>query len=311
MPPTQRTHATQPSHPVHPSHSSHPVQPSQPSQPTHSSHSSHSSQPAQRTQPTPPTRSTIATPAIERSTITGFVVDDEPLARGRLRRLIKDVPWLACVGEAADGRAAIAAIDELQPDLVFLDVQLPGMSGIDVLAKVTHVPAVIFTTAFDQFAVAAFELGALDYLLKPFGRERFTRAIERARPLLERQAGTETTDRARDVLAQGHIPRMFVREGGKVVPIPVGSIERLEASDDFVVVHAAGRQYRLNLTLSEIERRLDPALFVRVHRSHVVNLDYVASWTPYDGSRFQITLRGGTTLMASRQRSRLLRDLGR
>jgi len=245
------------------------------------------------------------------TTVTSLVVDDEPLARGRLRRLIKDVPWLACVGEAANGRAAIAAIDEAQPDLVFLDVQLPGMSGIDVLARIAHVPAVIFTTAYDQFAVTAFELGALDYLLKPFGRERFTRAIERARPLLERQVGAAVTDRARDVLARGPIPRLFVREGGKVVPIPVGSIERLEASDDFVVVHAAKRQYRLNVPLSEIERRLDPSLFVRVHRSHVVNLDYVASWTPYDGSRLQITLRGGETLMASRQRSRVLRDLGR
>lgn len=242
--------------------------------------------------------------------VTGLIVEDEPLARRRLRELIRDVPWLHCVGEATSGRAAIAAIDELQPDLVFLDVQLPGFSGIDVLSRVRHQPAVIFTTAHDQFAVTAFELAAIDYLLKPFGRDRFSRAIERCRPLLERAELDASTERAREVLTQGPVPRLFVRDAGRVVPIRVSSIERLQACDDYVIVHAAGRQFRLNVPLSDLEQRLDPQLFVRVHRSHVVNLDHVASWTPYDGSRFQIALRSGTTLMASRQRSRLLRTLG-
>jgi len=245
------------------------------------------------------------------ATVTGFVVDDEPLARRRLRELIQDAPWLICVGEAATARAAIAAIDELQPDLVFLDVQLPGASGIDVLTQVKHVPAVIFTTAYDQFAVTAFELGAIDYLLKPFGRERFGRALERARPLLEKQVGAAATERAREVLGAGPLSRLFVRDGGRIVPVLVASVERLEACDDYVVVHAAGRAFRVNLPLSDLERRLDPRLFVRVHRSHVVNLDHVSSLAPYDGSRFQITLRSGTTITASRQRSRLLRDVGR
>lgn len=244
-------------------------------------------------------------------TITGFIVDDEPLARRRLRQLIGDAPWLQCVGEAATARAAIAAIDELQPDLVFLDVQLTGASGIDVLAQVKHAPAVIFTTAHDQFAVTAFELGAVDYLLKPFGRDRFRRAIERARPWLEQQIGTASTQRAREVLDGGPLSRLFARDGGRIVPVPVVSIERLEACDDYVVVHAAGRAFTVNLPLSDLERRLDPRLFVRVHRSHVVNLDHVASIAPYDGSRFQITLRSGKTITSSRQQSRLLRDVGR
>lgn len=225
--------------------------------------------------------------------------------------LIQDVPWLHCLGEATNARAAIAAIDELQPDLVFLDVQLPGASGIDVLSRVRHSPAVIFTTAHSQFAVTAFELAALDYLLKPFGRGRFSRAVERARPLLERQVDHGATERAREVLVQGPIPRLYVRESDRIVPIRVASIERLEACDDYVIVHAAGRRFRINLTLSDLERRLDPRLFVRAHRSHIVNLDHVASWTPYDGSRFQIALRSGATIVASRQRSRVLRDLGR
>jgi two-component system LytT family response regulator len=240
-----------------------------------------------------------------------LIVEDEPLARRRLRELVQEVPWLHCLGEATNARAAIAAIDELEPDLVFLDVQLPGASGIDVLSRVRHSPAVIFTTAHSQFAVTAFELAALDYLLKPFGRERFSRAIERARPLLEHQADHDATERARDILTQGPISRLYVREAERIVPIRVASIERLEACDDYVIVHATGRRFRINLTLSDLERRLDSRLFVRAHRSHIVNLDHVASWTPYDGSRYQIALRSGATIVASRQRSRALRDVGR
>lgn len=243
--------------------------------------------------------------------VTALVVEDEPLARRRLRDLIADVPWLQQLGDATTARAAIAAIDEAQPDLVFLDVRLPGMSGLDVLARVRHTPSVIFTTAFDQFAVTAFEVGAIDYLLKPFGAERFGRALERARPLLEARAGAGTVERAREVLTHGDIPRLFVRESRQIVPIRVASIEWLEACDDYVIVHARGRQYTVNVPLAALEERLDPRVFVRVHRSHVVNLDHVASWAPYDGSRFQITLRTGDKVVASRQRSRVLRDMGR
>jgi two-component system LytT family response regulator len=245
------------------------------------------------------------------ASIDALIVEDEPLARRRLRELIREVAWLNCVGEATTGKTAISAIDELQPDLVFLDVQLPGCSGIDVLSRVHHTPAVIFTTAHDQFAITAFELAALDYLLKPFGRDRFVRAIERARPLLESRAGSDAAQRARETSVDGPVPRLFVREAGHIIPLRVASIEWLQACDDFVVVHTGGRQFRINLTLADLERRLDPRVFVRVHRSHLVNLDHVTSWTPYDGSRLQITLRTGRTIMASRQRSRALREMGR
>ena len=243
--------------------------------------------------------------------VTALIVEDEPLARRRLRQLMNDVAWLECVGEASNGRAAAGAIDELQPDLVFLDIRLPGLSGIDVLARVRHMPAVIFTTAYDQFAVTAFEIGAVDYLLKPFGRERFGRALERARPLVEHRNGAGTVERASEVLRSGPVPRLFVREAGRIVPVAVASIERLQACDDYVIAHAGGRRYRINMPLADLEKRLDPVVFVRVHRSHVVNLDHVASWVPYDGSRFQVTLRSGATVMASRQRSRMLRQLSR
>jgi two-component system LytT family response regulator len=243
------------------------------------------------------------------SATSALIVEDEPLARRRLRDLIKGVAWLECIGESSTGRAATGAIDELQPDLVFLDVRLPDMTGLDVLSRVRHQPSVIFTTAYDQFAVTAFELAALDYLLKPFGADRFTKAIERARPLLEQKNGVSV--RARETLTHGPVPRLFVRDAGRIVPIKVSSIEHLEACDDYVLVYTANQRYRINVTLTELEERLDPRTFVRVHRSHMVNLDHVASWTPYDGSRVQITLKSGATIMASRQRSRELRTLGR
>lgn len=241
--------------------------------------------------------------------ITCLIVDDEPLARARLRTLVHETGWLTCVGEVSNARAAIQAIDELGPDLVFLDIRMPGPSGIDVLQRVRHPPAVMFTTAYDQYAVTAFELGAVDYLLKPFGRERFARALERARPLLTRDAGTDGKSRADEMLGAGAISRLFVRDGGRILPVPAESIERIEACDDFVVVHARGRTYRLNVLLSALEARLDPRSFVRVHRSHIVNLDRVRALTPYDGSRYQVTLESGATLVSSRQRSRALREL--
>lgn len=244
-------------------------------------------------------------------TATAFIVEDEPLARSRLQAFVKHTPWIECLGEASDGRAAVAAIDELQPDLVFMDVQLPGMTGVEVLRRIRHSPAVVFTTAYDQFAIPAFELGALDYLLKPFGRERFDRALERARPFLEMQNGIPAAERAREVLSGGAVTRLFVRDGARLIPVATDKIDHLEACDDYVRVHAVGKVYRLNLLLSDLEARLDPRIFLRIHRSHVVNLDRVRSLEPYDGSRMQVTLHNGVIIVASRQRSRVLRSLAR
>jgi two-component system, LytTR family, response regulator len=244
-------------------------------------------------------------------TYGALIVEDEPLGRRRLRELIRGVPWLDCVGEASNGPTAVAAIDEFHPDLVFLDIRLPGCSGLEVLARISHLPAVIFTTAHDSFAVSAFELGALDYLLKPFGQDRFAKALARARASLDREAEPTTAERASEVLSKGAVRRLFVQDAGRIVPIRVESIESLEACDDYVIVHAGSRQYRVNLSLANVESRLDPRTFVRVHRSHAINLDHVLSLTPYDGSRFQVTLRSGRILTASRQQSRALRDLAR
>ena len=242
--------------------------------------------------------------------LRALVVEDEPLARARLRDLLEPVSWVRWVGEAATVPAAHEALSGLKPDLIFLDVQLAGGSGLDVLAAAEAGTGVIFTTAHDRFAVTAFELGALDYLLKPFGVERFNRALERARPVLLSRRGS-AAERGREVLGPDRLQRLFLRDGGRIVPLAVTDIERVQACDDVVLVHAGGRSYRLAVTLAELEERLDPRVFVRVHRSHLVNLDQVLSFAPTEDARLLVTLRSGTTLYASRQRSRELRGLGR
>ena len=246
--------------------------------------------------------------------VRALVIEDEPLARRQLRELAASLPWLACVGEAADGASAVRAIDDLQPDLVFLDIRMPALTGLEVLERAAHEPAVIFTTAFDQYAVAAFELGALDYLLKPFGRERFLAAMERVRRTLgaaRADDDSSTVDRARAALGAttGPVERIFVRDRGRIVPMPMRDIERLEAEDDYVAVHTRGRRFLVYLPLAEFERRLDPDRFLRVHRSHVVNLDFVTALVPFDAARLQVEMRDGTKIMASRARSRELRHL--
>jgi two-component system LytT family response regulator len=243
-------------------------------------------------------------------TLTVVIADDEPLARKQLRDLVGEVSWLRCLAEAADGRETIDAVDHQKPDLLFLDIQMPNLSGIEVLGQVQHRPGVIFTTAYDRYAVTAFELHAVDYLLKPFGRARFLAAVERARQSLVQ--APSTIERARVALAPGGpVTRLFVRERGKIVPVAVSAIERMEARDDYVALFTANRRYLIHIAMNELETMLEPKTFVRVHRCHIVNLDFVASLMPYDSGRLEIEMRNGAKLVASRTRSKSLRSLAR
>lgn len=245
-----------------------------------------------------------------------FVVDDEPLARRRLASLIAQVPWAKQVGEASDGSSAVAAIERERPDAVFLDIQMPEMSGLAVVERLRALdrpPVVIFTTAYDQYAVAAFELEALDYLVKPFGDERFLTAIERARQARARDAES-ALDRARTALGRrddAPLDRIFAREANAVVPLPLSEIARIEAQDDYVLVHTSGRSYLLSLRVSELETRLPNPPFIRVHRSHIVNLDHVRRIVGLDGARFEVCMKNGAAVPVSRTRSREIRRLSR
>lgn len=242
--------------------------------------------------------------------VRALVADDEAVARGGLRRLLAAVPWVECVGEAESGPAALAAIDTLRPDVVFLDIQMPGLSGLDVLRQAKHAPHVVFTTAFAQHAVTAFELGALDYLLKPFGADRLAAALERVRAALGEPASTTTADRLVEALAQGPMHRLFVRQGTVIVPVPVRDVSWFEADGDYVTAHAGRSRHVMHVSLNRLEARLEPRQFVRVHRAHIVNLEHVAGFRSADGGRLVAELRDGTRVPVSRSRSRELRTLG-
>ena len=243
--------------------------------------------------------------------LRAVIAEDEPQARRTLRVYLEGVDWIELVGEAGDGAAAVRLVDELEPDLLFLDVRLPELTGLEVVERIRHRPALVFTTAHDRFAVAAFELGALDYLLKPFGAERFARMLERVRAHLDAPAAPDSVERTRMALAATPLKRLFARHGARIVPIPVESIRRIQAAGDYAEVHCAAGQFLLQVSLGELLARLDPECFRQVHRSHIVNLNYVQQMKPYDERRLLITVEGGGEILASRKASEELRRLVR
>lgn len=237
-----------------------------------------------------------------------LIVEDEPLARDTLRDFLRDEADVELVGEAADGAAAVAAIDGLAPDVVFLDIRLPGLSGLGVLERLRHRPWVVFTTAYDRYAVSAFELEAVDYLVKPFGRSRFAAMLERVRRRLAGGEPGPAVERARDALAGQPLRRLFARRGDRVIPIATARIVRIEAEGDYVAVHCgADRPFLLSVSLADLEDRLDPERFERVHRSHLVNLDHVREMRSFDDRRLAIRLGDGSEVIASRTGSQRLR----
>ena len=239
-----------------------------------------------------------------------LVAEDEAPARESLKEYLASVPGVALVGEAVDGRTALSLADTLAPDLLLLDVRLPELSGLEVARRIRHRAEIVFTTAYDRFAVAAFEIGAIDYLVKPFGRERLAAAVERARARLA-QAAVGAGERARDSLTGGPVERLFARVGDRIVPIAVSNVRRIQARGDYAEVFAAEGAYLLHVPLAELASRLDPVRFRQVHRSHVVNLDAVEHMRPYDDRRLAITLRDGSVVVASRAASEALRKLAR
>ena len=249
---------------------------------------------------------------------TVLIADDEPLARRRLTALLADVPWAELIGEASDGTAAVEAAERLQPDVVFLDIQMPELSGIEVverLRKLDRTPTVVFTTAHEHYAIAAFELEAVDYLLKPFGAQRFNAALERARYAASMRESAAVLDRARAILARpsglAALDRIFVREGNAVVPLDFHDIERVEAQDDYVLIHTQHRRFLVSLRIKDLEERLPNPPFLRVHRSHLVNLDHVDRLVGLDDTRFEVRMKNGSVIPVSRARSQEIRRLAR
>ena len=243
--------------------------------------------------------------------IRALICEDEPLAVRAIREYLRGVDWIDIVGEARNGNEALRLIHKLEPDLVFMDVRMPGMTGVEVLQAVEHRPAVVFTTAFDEYAIPAFELGAVDYLVKPFGRDRLLETLDRVRVRLVgqgRAAGVEASPA--DTPARLFAARFFARHKGATVPVAVSEIRRIDAVSGGVALVTPAGIFELDDTLSEVEERLDPHDFVRVHRAHLVNLAHVASIRRYDERRLSLRLDDGYTLVASRRGSQALREMG-
>jgi two-component system LytT family response regulator len=238
-----------------------------------------------------------------------LIVDDERLARETLRQYLVSLGWSGTIDEASDGKTAIAVANQDRPDLVFLDVVMPGATGLEVLEQLDYEPKVIFTTAHDQYAVTAFELGALDYLLKPFGRDRLERVMQRAQAALN-GAAAPLLSRARESLQPARaLSKVFVRDGNRIVPIPLAGIERVQGADDYATICTPTKEYLVSIRLSDLEAHLARANFLRIHRSHLINLEYVTSIEPYDAARLQVVLKSGAEIVASRMGSKRLREL--
>ncbi|HEY2548044.1 MAG TPA: LytTR family DNA-binding domain-containing protein [Candidatus Acidoferrum sp.] len=234
--------------------------------------------------------------------IAALVVDDEDLARLVLRELIQSHSDIRIVAECANGFEAVKAVAEHKPDLIFLDVQMPKLSGFDVLELIGSETAVIFVTAYDQYAMRAFEVHAVDYLLKPIGRERFEAALERAKSRL----GTKLSVLAAPELAAAarapkqFLERIVVRDGTRVTLIPVGKLDYAEAQDDYVGLASEGKKHLKQQTIASLEACLDPEQFVRVHRSYIVNFERVVRIEPYGKDSRLAILADGTRLPVSR-----------
>jgi len=229
-----------------------------------------------------------------------LIVDDEDLARLVIRELLSAHPEIEILGECANGFEAVKAVTERRPDLIFLDVQMPRLTGFDVLELIgTDVP-VIFVTAYDQYAMRAFEVHAVDYLLKPVGKERFEAALERAKSRLGEKmpAAQELAAAARP--PQQFLERLVVKDGTKVTLIPIAKLDYAEAQDDYVALASQGKKHLKQQTIASLEACLDPNGFVRIHRSYIVNLERVARIEPYGKDSRLAILADGTRLPVSR-----------
>ena len=237
-------------------------------------------------------------------TLRIVVVDDEPLARAVVREYAAADATMEIVAECANGFEAVKAVSELKPDLVLLDVQMPKLDGFEVLELLGRDQPVVFITAYDQYALRAFEVHAVDYLLKPYSAERFQDAIERVRERLRARATVLPAPIeaiVRDAKPRsGHTERVLIRDGAHVHVLPVDTIDYVEAQDDYVAFKSEGKQYLKDQTLASAEATLDPARFVRIHRSFILNIDRIAKVELYAKDSRMAILRDGTRLPVSR-----------
>lgn len=248
------------------------------------------------------------------NTIRTLIVDDESLARERIKRFLASERDIETLGECADGREAVAAIQSLKPDLVFLDIQIPELDGFGVVEAVgvEQMPAVIFVTAYDRYALRAFEVNALDYLLKPYNHERFRKAVERARAQLSNGARGELNEQLLSLLQnlkteQKHLERLMIKSSGRVFFLRTEEIDWIEAEGNYLRLHVGRERHLLRETMNRLASKLDPDKFLRIHRSTLVNIERIKELQPLFSGDYVVILRDGKQLTLSRSyRDKLL-----
>lgn len=245
--------------------------------------------------------------------IKAILVDDEPLARSMVAEYLEDYPQMEIVAECNDGFEGAKAIMQHRPDIIFLDIQMPKINGFEMLEIIDNQPAVIFTTAFDEYAIQAFERHAVDYLLKPIAKTRFDRAIAKFLDAQHMEIGKKNT---RNLLEKIHqtgrkLERVVVKTGAKIKIIPVSNVIYLEADDDYVKIHTDEGTYLKNKTMASFEEQLDPAQFVRVHRSFIVKIDHIARLEPHEKDSYVAILSDSSHVSVSKSGyARLKQTLG-
>lgn len=246
--------------------------------------------------------------------IKALIVDDEPIARDRVRRMLREETDVEIIGECGNGKEAVNFVHENKPDLVFLDIQMPEMNGFETLQTINpeKVPAIIFVTAYDQYAIQAFDVHALDYLLKPFNRERFKRAVGRAREQIESTQVGKVDERLAALLAdltksKKYLERLVVKSVGRVFFLRTDEVDWIEAAGNYAKLHVGREGHLIRETMNGLEAKLNPDKFLRIHRSTLVNIDRIKELNPLFSGDYTVMLKNGTELTLSRNyRDRLL-----
>ncbi len=260
--------------------------------------------------------------ADSKAALRTLVIDDESLARRGLKLRLEDIEGVEVIGECANGREALAAIAEHAPDLIFLDIQMPGMSGFELVGNLQqdNMPMIIFVTAFDEYAVEAFDVHAVDYLLKPIDTDRLIDAVQRARSWSEQEESVTDKQRLLDLVisitgksensvaqlikeqdgAKAYPDRIAIKDGGETTLVSVTDIGWVDAAGDYMCVHAKGQTHIMRVTMKDLESQLDPTIFQRVHRSTIVNLDKVTKVCSHMNGEFHLILDNGSTIKMSR-----------
>ncbi len=239
--------------------------------------------------------------------IRTLIIDDEPLARKRVKQLLASAEEFQVIGEARNVAEAVSDCLELRPDLVFLDVEMPDGSGFDALAKLSaeNMPAVVFVTAYDQYTIKAFDVCAVDYLLKPFSEERFHQATARVRERLSRANDEDLNQQIKNLLAhlktnRDFLDRLVINHKDRLVVIPAKEVDWVTAYGNYLKVHAGGKTYLLRETINNLSQRLDPEAFLRIHRSTIVNAERIKEFQPMFGGQYAVILKDGSEFVLSR-----------